>query len=129
LCNKAACHLAQGDYEQVESDCTESLTVKPGYVKALHRRSKAYDALNKPREALTDLKAVYEAEPKTVNQGDMMRLERVVKEMEEKEKAEMMGKLKDLGNSLLGRFGMSTDNFKFEQNEEGNYNIQFVQNP
>jgi hypothetical protein len=38
------------------------------------------------------------------------------------------GKLKDLGNSLLGKFGMSLDNFKAEQDPAtGGYSIKFVQ--
>lgn len=44
---------------------------------------------------------------------------------QEKEKDEMIGKLKDLGNSLLGKFGLSTDMFKFEQGEGGGYNMKF----
>ena len=38
---------------------------------------------------------------------------------------EMMGKLKEVGNSFLGIFGMSTDNFKFNQGEGGGYSVQF----
>ncbi len=37
----------------------------------------------------------------------------------------MMGKLKDVGNSLLGMFGMSLDNFQLNQNNGGGYNIQY----
>lgn len=48
----------------------------------------------------------------------------------EKEKAELMDKLKGFGNWALGKVGLSLDNFKLEQNSEtGGYNIQFVQNP
>jgi hypothetical protein len=38
---------------------------------------------------------------------------------------EMMGKLKDLGNSVLGMFNMSLDNFKLNPSAGGGYNIQF----
>lgn len=38
------------------------------------------------------------------------------------------GKLKDLGNNILGKFGMSLDNFKAEQDPAtGGYSIKFVQ--
>ncbi|KAM7252755.1 hypothetical protein ACFE04_008264 [Oxalis oulophora] len=40
------------------------------------------------------------------------RLEPLAAEKREKMKEEMIDKLKDMGNSLLGRFGMSVDNFK-----------------
>lgn len=44
------------------------------------------------------------------------------------EKAEVISKLKDLGNTLLGKIGLSLDNFKVEQNPQtGSYNIQFKQ--
>ena len=56
----------------------------------------------------------------------------------------MMAKLKDLGNTVLGmhlqkdrrftlndflrlgKFGLSTDNFKFEPNGQGGYGMNFV---
>ncbi|KAL8904008.1 MAG: hypothetical protein Q9207_003555 [Kuettlingeria erythrocarpa] len=42
----------------------------------------------------------------------------------EKEMAEMMGKLKELGNGILKPFGLSTDSFKFEKDEKtGGYSM------
>ncbi len=38
---------------------------------------------------------------------------------------EMMGKLKSVGNTFLNMFGMSTDNFKLQQQGGGGYNIQY----
>jgi hypothetical protein len=39
---------------------------------------------------------------------------------------EMLGKLKDLGNTLLGKFGLSLDNFKAVKDpQSGSYSISF----
>jgi hypothetical protein len=47
---------------------------------------------------------------------------------QDKMKDEMLGKLKELGNSLLGKFGLSLDNFKAEQDPAtGGYSIKFNQ--
>ena len=46
----------------------------------------------------------------------------------EQQKEEMLGKLKELGNGILGKFGMSLDNFKAEKDPAtGSYNISFQQ--
>ena len=42
-------------------------------------------------------------------------------------KKEMMDKLKGLGNTILGKFGMSLDNFKFNQKDDGTYSVNFQQ--
>ena len=58
--------------------------------------------------------------------------EHVLKNLAEKKKqemtGEMLGKLKDVGNSFLGLFGLSTNNFQFNQQPGGGYNIQFKNN-
>lgn len=48
-----------------------------------------------------------------------------ITKQQEKEKDEMLGKLKELGNGILGRFGLSTDMFKMDQQAGGGFNLQF----
>ena len=46
----------------------------------------------------------------------------------EKDTAEMMGKLKELGNGILKPFGLSTDMFNFEKDEKtGGYSMSINQ--
>ena len=53
-------------------------------------------------------------------------LETLQKQKEEALKEEVMGKLKDLGNNILGKFGLSLDNFKAEKDPAtGSYSINF----
>jgi hypothetical protein len=52
-------------------------------------------------------------------------LPRRIAAQQDKEKDEMLNQLKELGNGLLGKFGLSTDMFKFEQQEGGGYGVKF----
>ena len=81
-------------------------------------------------EALKDYQSVLELDPKNVVAHKAVReLPAKIEERNEKLKSEMIDNLKKLGNMCLKPFGLSTNNFKMEQNESGSYNIQFQQNP
>jgi tetratricopeptide (TPR) repeat protein len=107
--------------------------------KALLRRAKArhevggwaslqgsledYQALAKPPNQLSslDMKAVIAA---------LKKLPKELEEAKNAEMADMMGKLKQLGNGILKPFGLSTNNFQFNKDESsGGYSMNFNQNP
>ena len=125
--NRAACHAKTGQHQLVVDDCTACLELQPEYSKALLRRAVAREALDQPTEAFEDVKRVLEFDPES-KEGKAMRprLEAASTARIEQQKEEMLGKLKDLGNSVLGNFGLSLDNFKAEKNPDtGSYNISF----
>ncbi|KLO17296.1 hypothetical protein SCHPADRAFT_913687 [Schizopora paradoxa] len=62
--NRAAAYLKLGKNEDAERDCTTSLSLKPGQVKALFRRAQARIALLKLDEAREDLNQALKIEPK-----------------------------------------------------------------
>jgi len=125
--NRAACFVQTKQYERAISDCDKSLNLNPTYVKVMMRRSKANECLDKMEDALEDAKSAYKAAPTFTKAGrEVRRLEILVKNKHEKMKEEVFGKLKDLGNSILGNFGMSMDNFKAVQDPKtGSYSISY----
>lgn len=106
-------------------------------VKAMMRRAKArmetggWAALQGADEDYRYLSTVPNLSPldrKTV-QSALVHLGPRLNQAKEQEMAEMMGKLKGLGNSILKPFGMSTNNFKFVKDEKtGGYSMNFDQN-
>lgn len=76
--------------------------------------------------ALEDAKKIEELDPTYPNIHRTVReLDKLQKEKFEKMKNEVLGNLKSFGNTILGKFGMSLDNFKMAQNPDGTYNIQY----
>ncbi|KAI7841133.1 hypothetical protein COHA_005103 [Chlorella ohadii] len=111
------------------ADCSAAVDLHPRYAKALLRRSTAYEKLDDLERALADAQKVLELDPgNAIAQKSVQRLTPIVEERREKLKEEMMGKLKDLGNMVLGKFGLSVDNFKAEKDPAtGSYSIKFQQ--
>lgn len=105
-----------------------ALKRQPGYAKALLRRAQACENLAEwadLEQALKDYQAVQPLLPagdsaaaQAVAQA-LQRLPRQISQAQEREKDVMMDKLRDLGNSVLGRFGLSTDAFQFQQSPGG----------
>ncbi len=126
--NRAACYMSMTEYEKAIDDCTTALEFEPKYVKTLLRRCKAYEANDKLEEAVSDIDRIVD-----IDKGnrkfliEQHRLQTKLKEKQETMKKEMMDKLKGLGNTILGKFGMSLDNFKFNQKEDGTYSVNFQQ--
>lgn len=116
--NRAQARIKMELFEQAEADCSESLKLAPDNVKTLLRRSKAWEGQDKLIEAVDDMKKVVELSPVAVNKKALASLEVRQKEQFEKQKEEMMGTLKDLGNKFLGNFGLSTGALPF--NTSGN---------
>lgn len=87
-------------------------------------RPKAEDKL---QMALDDCEAWLKLEPESSEaKGKKVELEKKMKEKQERMQQEVMGKLKDLGNTILGKFGLSLDNFKAEKDPTtGSYSINF----
>mmetsp|Transcript_23207 Transcript_23207/g.38703 ORF Transcript_23207/g.38703 Transcript_23207/m.38703 type:complete len:268 (+) Transcript_23207:52-855(+) len=123
--NRSAAYFSLEEYEYVIEDCSAALELKPGYVKVLARRMLAHEKLEKYEEALEDAKLVQDNDPSYPKISDKIRrLQILYDEKMSKMKDEALGKLKDLGNSILGNFGMSLDNFKMNQDPStGSWNI------
>ena len=129
-CNRAACLTHLNRYEEALTDCNIAVLLNPTYTKAWMRRSNAYEMTERIEEAFGDMKKALESDPGNSRiRKEFERLKKLEDERMEKLKAETMDKLKDLGNSLLGNFGLSLDNFQATQDPNtGSYNISFNQN-
>ena len=130
-CNRAACLQSLGRHEEAVEASGQAGANNPKYVKAWMRRSQALMQLERYSEASQDMEVVLQLEPgNKVARERKAKCDKLQEEKMEKLKEETLGKLKDLGNSILGNFGLSTNNFKFDKDETtGSYNMQFVQNP
>lgn len=78
-------------------------------------------------ECLADYDKILELDPGNSQYTHKRKeLAKQIDERNEKLKAEMIGKLKEVGNKVLGKFGMSLDNFKMVQDPAtGGYSIKY----
>ncbi|XP_010438172.1 PREDICTED: tetratricopeptide repeat protein 1 [Camelina sativa] len=125
--NSGVCFLKLAKYEETIKECTKALELNPSYTKALVRRAEAHEKLEHFEDAVTDLKKILELDPSSDHaRKGIRRLEPLAAEKREKMKEEAITKLKEMGNSILGRFGMSVDNFKAVKDPNtGSYSLSF----
>ena len=127
--NRAAVCLHLHRYEEAIRDCDIAVLLNPRYTKAWMRRSNAYEKTERVDEALKDAQKALELDPSNVaTRKTVQRLQKLEDQRLEQLKEETMGKLKELGNSLLGNFGLSMDNFQAVKGPDGGYSISFNQN-
>ncbi|KAI9089597.1 hypothetical protein DFS34DRAFT_385940 [Phlyctochytrium arcticum] len=122
--NIAACYMQQSTV----AFCTEALKGNPTYIKALSRRASANEKIGSwasLTDALKDYQKIQSlgAADATVKRA-LSSLPGRITVQQEKEKDEMLGKLKDLGNGILGKFGLSLDNFNMQKDPKtGSYSM------
>ncbi|KAF9513394.1 hypothetical protein BS47DRAFT_1329633 [Hydnum rufescens UP504] len=132
--NIAACHVKLGDHTNAVQSCTDSLLDVPTYAKALHRRATSNDAIgtwSSLSAAEKDYRTLLEMLPSSspllpLIRSALVTLHPRLERAQKAETDEMINKLKGLGDSFLGRFGMSTNNFQFTPNGQGGYSMNFV---
>ncbi|CAA9991209.1 hypothetical protein, conserved in Apicomplexan species [Plasmodium knowlesi strain H] len=130
--NRAACYSHLENWNQVVEDCNKSINYNENFVKSYIRRSNAYEQLEKYNDASNDLNKAITLDSSLLARYEMKqkKLKYLAEQQLNKEKEEMVGKLKDFGNLLLGKVGLSLDNFEVQKNpnNDGSFNIQFKQN-
>jgi len=132
--NIGACHVKLEEYKDAVTACTEALADDPNYVKALQRRATCNERIGSWTSLVsaqddynTLLKILPPTSPQiTPIQRSLASIKPRAEAAQKKETDEVMSKLKGLGNSLLGNFGLSTDNFKFDPDGKGGYSMNFV---
>ncbi|KAG8967019.1 hypothetical protein FRC03_010866 [Tulasnella sp. 419] len=122
------------DIQEEVKFCTEALLDDPQYVKALLRRAESNEEIGSwtsmssaekdYKILLSILPASSPSRPQVLK--SLRTLPGRIEAAQKKETNEMIGKLKDLGNTVLGKFGLSTDNFQFTPNGSGGYSMNFV---
>ena len=125
--NIAIVFMRKSDHKNVINFCNLSLDIDSSFAKPLVNRADAYYQTKQWEKALEDYKQLQKLGPDYANPArEEICQKEFDKEMEVK-KDQVLGQLKDLGNSLLGKFGFSLDNFKMEKQEGGGYSVQFKQ--
>ncbi|XP_057307670.1 tetratricopeptide repeat protein 1-like [Hydractinia symbiolongicarpus] len=125
--NRAASYVKLEQKEMAIQDCTLALEHDSYYTKARLRRAQMFEAVDRLEDALQDYKEILTYDKSCQQAGEAaLRLPEQINERNEKLKAEMFSKLKELGNMCLNPFGLSTDNFKMTQDPNtGGYSINF----
>lgn len=121
------------EFDEIIADLSRAIELNPGYFKPYLKRAEFNQRFggDKLDNALEDYQKVLEMTPQGKLRDEIkyeiVKLQKQIEERNEKLKQEMFAQLKNLGNLCLRPFGLSTDNFKLQQNENGGYSVNFQQ--
>ncbi|KAK9475685.1 hypothetical protein V1514DRAFT_339317 [Lipomyces japonicus] len=136
--NMAACHVKLGQWPAAVDHATAVLQINhhDRNLKALLRRATANEhvgtwtslqAASEDYQAIVNDCSSAGAADKALARQHVSRMAPLIAQAQKKETAEMVGKLKELGNGLLKPFGLSTDMFNMKPDGKGGYSMSFGQ--
>lgn len=123
-CNAGFCLMKLDVKEEASHMLSEAIRHDEHYLKAYLRRADCYYDLQKWSNAYGDYENYEKLGGVLDAQGRARKTTAKAKVDEEMQK--MLGELKNIGNKILGNFGLSTDNFKFDKDpNNGGYSMRF----
>ena len=123
-CNAGLCLMKLDVKEEAVQMLSEALRHDDKYVKAYLRRADCYYDLQKWSNAYGDYESYEKLGGVLDAQGRARKT--AAKQKVDEEMQKMLGELKNIGNKILGNFGLSTDNFKFDKDPNtGGYSMRF----
>ena len=129
-CNKGICFNKLNDYDKALDSFKEALRYNKDYSKALCNKMLLLNKKEEYLEAYEDFKRLKTLDYNLWENYRNMEYGLAAKAEIQKKKMtdEMLGKLKDVGNTILGKFGLSLNNFQMTPNGQGGYSIQYNNN-
>ena len=129
-CNKGICFNKLNDYDKALDSFKLALRYNKDYSKALCNKMLLLNKKEEYLEAYEDFKRLKTLDYnlwenyRHMENGLAYQAEIQKKKMTD----DMLGKLKDVGNTILGKFGLSLNNFQMTPNGQGGYSIQYNNN-
>ena len=129
-CNKGICFNKLNEYDKALESFKEALKYNKDYSKALCNKMLLLNKKEEYLEAYEDFKRLKTLDYNLWENYRNLEGELNYKAEIQKKKMtdEMLGKLKDMGNTILGKFGLSLNNFQMTPNGQGGYSIQYNNN-
>mmetsp|Transcript_8741 Transcript_8741/g.10875 ORF Transcript_8741/g.10875 Transcript_8741/m.10875 type:complete len:266 (-) Transcript_8741:34-831(-) len=129
--NRALCYIKMSQYNDGINDTTKSLKYNSNNIKSLYRRAQCNESLNNYFDAKTDYELILKLDKNNKHAIDRLKIiEPIVKKEFDRQKDEVIDKLKGFANWGLGKIGLSLNNFEAKQDPNtGSYNIQYNPNP
>ena len=129
-CNKGICFNKLNEYDKALESFKDALKYNKDYSKALCNKMLLLKKKEEYLEAYEDFKRLKTLDYNLWENYRNFEGELSYKAEIQKKKMtdEMLGKLKDMGNTILGKFGLSLNNFQMTPNGQGGYSIQYNNN-